>query len=66
MDFYELIKKRESIRKYDPSRTVDGETLKRILEAELFQERIKVWYQEEKTRTEVTVMDKHYINTLDW
>lgn len=33
MDFNELIKTRESIRNYDPSRSVPGEVLGRILEA---------------------------------
>ena len=33
MDFYELIRGRESIRNYDPEKTVDDETLNRILEA---------------------------------
>ena len=33
MDFTELIKTRESIRSYDPSRPVPEETLRRILEA---------------------------------
>jgi len=33
MDFYELIRGRESIRSYDPDRSVDDETLNRILEA---------------------------------
>lgn len=33
MDFTELIKTRESIRSYDPSRPVPEETLKRILDA---------------------------------
>lgn len=33
MDFYELVKGRESIRNYDPDRPVDQNTLNRILEA---------------------------------
>ena len=33
MDFYELVRGRESIRSYDPQRQVDKETLYRILEA---------------------------------
>ncbi len=33
MDFYELIRNRESIRDYDPSKPVDEATLNRILEA---------------------------------
>jgi len=33
MDFYELIRNRESIRNYDPDRPLDDETLYRILEA---------------------------------
>lgn len=33
MDFYELIRNRESIRDYDPKRPLDKETLYRILEA---------------------------------
>ena len=33
MDFYELVRSRESIRDYDPERPVDRETLNRILEA---------------------------------
>jgi nitroreductase len=33
MDFYELIRGRESIRSYDPDRPVDNEKLNRILEA---------------------------------
>jgi nitroreductase len=33
MDFYKLIRERESIRSYDPGRPVDSETLNRILEA---------------------------------
>jgi nitroreductase len=33
MDFYELIRNRESIRNYDPERPVDQEVLYRILEA---------------------------------
>lgn len=33
MDFYELIKNRESIRSYDPAKPVDEATLSRILEA---------------------------------
>jgi nitroreductase len=33
MDFYELIRGRESIRNYDPGRPLDEETLYRILEA---------------------------------
>jgi nitroreductase len=33
MDFYELIRGRESIRNYDPARPLDKETLYRILEA---------------------------------
>ena len=33
MDFYELIRGRESIRNYDPERPVDDDTLNRILEA---------------------------------
>jgi nitroreductase len=33
MDFYELIRTRESIRNYDPDRPLDEETLHRILEA---------------------------------
>jgi nitroreductase len=33
MDFYELVRERESIRDYDPDRPVDGDTLNRILEA---------------------------------
>lgn len=32
MDFYELVRGRESIRSYDPGRPVDSETLNRILE----------------------------------
>jgi nitroreductase len=33
MDYYELIRNRESIRNYDPDRPLDDETLYRILEA---------------------------------
>lgn len=33
MDFYEVIRNRESIRNYDPNRPVDREILNRILEA---------------------------------
>jgi len=33
MDFYDLIRNRESIRNYDPHRPLDRETLHRILEA---------------------------------
>ncbi|MDF1526917.1 MAG: nitroreductase family protein [bacterium] len=33
MDFYELIRNRESIRNYDPERPLDQDTLYRILEA---------------------------------
>ncbi|MCJ7501357.1 nitroreductase family protein [bacterium] len=33
MDFYELIRNRESIRNYDPDRPLDRDTLYRILEA---------------------------------
>ena len=33
MDFYELIRNRESIRDYDPARPVDEATINRILEA---------------------------------
>jgi nitroreductase len=33
MDFYELIRGRESIRNYDPEKPVDSDTLNRILEA---------------------------------
>ena len=33
MDFYKLIRERESIRNYDPERPVDKDTLDRILEA---------------------------------
>lgn len=33
MDFYDLIRNRESIRDYDPDRPLSGETLDRILEA---------------------------------
>ena len=33
MDFYKLVRERESIRDYDPERPVDKETLDRILEA---------------------------------
>ena len=33
MDYYDLVRNRESIRNYDPERPVDRETLNRILEA---------------------------------
>ncbi|MFV2081746.1 MAG: nitroreductase family protein, partial [bacterium] len=33
MDFYDLIRGRESIRNYDPEKPVDRDTLYRILEA---------------------------------
>ena len=33
MDFYELVRNRESIRSYDPAKPVDKATLERILEA---------------------------------
>ena len=33
MDFYDLVRNRESIRNYDPARPVDSATLNRILEA---------------------------------
>lgn len=33
MDFYDLVRNRESIRNYDPAKPVDSDTLNRILEA---------------------------------
>ncbi|MBT3228383.1 MAG: nitroreductase [Candidatus Marinimicrobia bacterium] len=33
MDFYDLVKHRESVRDYDPARTIDGVVLNRILNA---------------------------------
>ena len=36
MDFYKLIRERESIRNYDPDRPLDNDTLHRILEAGRF------------------------------
>ncbi|MBL6992204.1 MAG: nitroreductase family protein, partial [Bacteriovoracaceae bacterium] len=33
MDFYELIRRRESVRDYDPNKTIDDTILNRILNA---------------------------------